>query len=135
MHAEVAAPGELLVEADTAVALDAAVHLVLDELPQVLGDEGPFLAGVPADAMPASHGVVLEETFPPSSQTGQSWGWLIMSHSITRLRIRAASGSTVETTIPSCAGTMHDIWTPFTGPSMNRMAHNRHAPTLPRAGW
>ena len=53
----------------------------------------------------------------------------------TRLRIRAASPSLVETTIPSWAGTMHDIWIPFTGPSRNFMAQSRHAPTLPSAGW
>ena len=34
-----------------------------------------------------------------------------------------------------CAGIMHDIWIPFTGPSRKFMAQRRQAPTLPSAGW
>src|SRR6185369_9635527 len=71
---------------------------------------------------------------PPSSQTGQSWGWLIISHSMTDLRRAMASGSVVDTTMPSWAGSMQDICSPLTGPSSIFTAHTRQAPALPRAG-
>jgi len=54
---------------------------------------------------------------------------------MTKRRICTASGSIVETTMPSWAVSMHDIWIPFTGPSRSFTAQSRQAPTLPRAGW
>ena len=38
---------------------------------------------------------------PPSSHTGQSWGWFVMSHSMTPARNARASGSSMDSRIPS----------------------------------
>src|SRR5439155_6719618 len=58
--AEVAPARDLLVEAAAAVAGDAAVHLVLDELAQVLVLEGALAPAVAADAVPAGDGQILK---------------------------------------------------------------------------
>ena len=74
---------------------------------------------------------------PPSSQTGQSCGWLIISHSTTLARNSRASGSSIEMRVPSAAGVMQAMtmlpclsfssWNCLT-------AHCRQAPTDPSAG-
>ena len=38
---------------------------------------------------------------PPSSQTGQSWGWFSINHSMTCLRKSAAKAAPIETRMPS----------------------------------
>ena len=45
-----------------------------------------------------------------------------------------ASGSVVETTMPSWTGSMQDIWIPLTGPSSILTAQTRQAPAFPSAG-
>ena len=75
--------------------------------------------------------------WPPSSHTGQSCGWLVISHSTTLSRKRLASSSSMEIQVLSLAGVMQDM-TMRPRVSFSSVycftAHWRQAPTLPSAG-
>src|SRR3546814_2382583 len=74
---------------------------------------------------------------PPSSQTGQSCGWLVIKNSTTDARKSLASSSAIEMNVPFDAGVMHDMtMRPVLSLSSryDLTAHWRHAPTLPSAG-
>ncbi len=62
---KVASPGVIPVEADAPVALDAAVHLVVHEGPQILIHVGPLTEAKPAVDMPCHDRHVLEVAFTP----------------------------------------------------------------------
>src|SRR3546814_14991429 len=74
---------------------------------------------------------------PPSSQTGQSCGWLVIKNSPTDARKSLASSSAIEMNVPFDAGVMHDMtMRPVLSHSSryDLTAHWRHAPTTPTAG-
>jgi len=57
--------GELLIETPAPPALDTAVHLVLDEYPQVLIGVGSLLSEVAPDPMTSGHREILKQTMSP----------------------------------------------------------------------
>jgi hypothetical protein len=61
---QVAITGKLLIESPASPAVNAAVHLVLDEDAQVLIMVGPFLAEITPDPLAACNRHILEETVP-----------------------------------------------------------------------
>ena len=63
--AQIGAAGKFAVEADAPVAVDAAVHFVLEERPQVLVVVGSLLPLEASDAVAARDGHVLEQAVPP----------------------------------------------------------------------
>lgn len=74
---------------------------------------------------------------PPSSQTGQSWGWPAISQAITAARNAFASGSSIEIRTPSAAAVSQamTIFPRVSRSSLNSLtAHCRQAPTLCSAG-
>src|ERR1035441_5742618 len=74
---------------------------------------------------------------PPSSHTGQSWGWFSIRPSIMDARNSATSASSIEMRVPSTAGVIQaiTILPRVSLASLNCLtAHWRQAPTEPIAG-
>jgi hypothetical protein len=63
--AKVSVSGKLLVKSGTAVAMDAAVHLMLNVRSQVLVPVRSLPAPIPADAVPAGHCFILQQALSP----------------------------------------------------------------------
>ncbi len=80
---EIPVAGKFLVEIAAALAVDAAVHLVLHEVPQVLVLVGALGTQIPADAVAAGDGLVLEQAVAAFVAHRAVRGWFSMSHSMT----------------------------------------------------
>ena len=63
--AQVAVAGKFLIETAAPLAVDAAVHLVLNEDAQVLVTVGPLLPGIAPQPVAAGHGHILKEAVSP----------------------------------------------------------------------